>query len=393
MFDWVKKMGRKSAKNHAILAYDMLGEPVWTSQNYSNLAKEGYQKNIIVYRCVNLIARSVASVKLGLYEGDRELDVHPLINLLRSPNPNQSKFQFFESIASYLLLSGNSYLNVISDMDGEPMEMYTLRPDRMTIVPGGDGFPEAFEYHVNDKVSRFVCSDDLSDSPILHLKLFNPLDDWYGMSPVQAASNSIDQHNAVSTHNLALLQNGGRPSGCLMIKNSWYELSEEQRNSLREKLRESYEGAVNTGRMMVLEGDFEWKEIGLSPKDMDFVSGKKLSAREISQAYGVPPILVGIEGDATFANYKEARFHFWEDTVIPMLGYIVTELNDWLAKRYGDGISIKYDEDSIPALAPKREMIWKRISEADFLTTNEKRQALGYSPLQGFDTVNDKVNL
>lgn len=387
MLNWIKKACQKSKNNCAVLAYDFLGEPVWTSQGYVNLSKEGYKKNIVVYRSVNLISRSIASVKLSVYDGNRELDRHPLIDLLKNPNPRQSKSTFLESVIGYLLLSGNSYVNAISSGDIKPVELYALRPDRMAVIPNKDGIADAFEYRVNDRVQRFISNENLYESPILHLKLFNPLDDWYGMSPIEAASNSIDQHNAVSKHNLALLQNGGRPSGCLMIKNSSYELSEDQRNDLKTKIKESYEGMLNSGRIMVLEGDFEWKEMGLSPKDMDFIAGKKLSAREISQAYGVPPILVGIDGDATFSNYKEARFHFWEDTVIPLLEYIINELNMWLSRRYGNHIVIKYDEDSIPALAPKREKIWKKISAAGFLTINEKRQALGYSPIEGLDTI------
>lgn len=370
-----------------MFAYDLLGEPVWTSQNYSSLSKEGYQKNIVVYRCVNLISRSIASVKLSVYKNDEELEKHPLLDLIKYPNTRQSKSTFLETVVGYLMLSGNSYVNVVCDLAGDPSELYALRPDRVTIIPSKDGLTNTFRYSVNDKVMEFASLEELDESPILHLKLFNPLDDWYGMSPVQAASKSIDQHNAVSSHNLSLLQNGGRPSGCLVAKNALSPLTEEQRSQLIAQVRESYQGAMNSGRVMLLEGDFEWKELGLSPKDMDFVAGKKLSAREIAQAYGVPPILVGIEGDATFSNYKEARFHFWEDTVVPMLEYLIGELNMWLAKRYGSEIMIKYDEDSIPALAPKREKIWKKVSEATFLTINEKRQALGYSPIDGLDKI------
>lgn len=387
MLDWIKNISHKSYKPCAMFAYDLLGEPVWTSQNYSSLSKEGYQKNIVVYRCVNLISRSIASVKLSVYKNDEELEKHPLLDLIKYPNTRQSKSTFLETVVGYLMLSGNSYVNVVCDLAGDPSELYALRPDRVTIIPSKDGLTNTFRYSVNDKVMEFASLEELDESPILHLKLFNPLDDWYGMSPVQAASKSIDQHNAVSSHNLSLLQNGGRPSGCLVAKNALSPLTEEQRSQLIAQVRESYQGAMNSGRVMLLEGDFEWKELGLSPKDMDFVAGKKLSAREIAQAYGVPPILVGIEGDATFSNYKEARFHFWEDTVVPMLEYLIGELNMWLAKRYGSEIMIKYDEDSIPALAPKREKIWKKVSEATFLTINEKRQALGYSPIDGLDKI------
>jgi HK97 family phage portal protein len=133
--------------------------------------------------------------------------------------------------------------------------------------------------------------------------------------------------------------------------------------------------------MMILEGEFDWKEMGLSPKDLDFLEGKNTSAREISQAFGVPPMLVGINGDATFANYKEARFHLWEDTIIPLLELILGEFNLWMSSFFGPHLKLTYDTDAIPALVARREAKWAKIMAADFLTINEKRQAVGYSPL------------
>lgn len=385
MIKWLKNICHKSSRNCAFMTYDSFSEPVWMSQNYASLSNEGYQKNIIVYRCVNLISKSISSVRLVVYDNDHELCQHPLVDLLNNPNPGQSKSTFLESVIGSLLISGNAYINVICNDENTPCELYNLRPDRVSVIAGKGGIVESYKYCVNGKSFLLQSNEDLSKSSVIHLKLFNPLDDFYGLSPICAAAKSIDQHNAVSGHNLSLLQNGGRPSGCLMVKNAEYELSNEQRVELKEKIQEAYQGTMNSGKIMILEGDFEWKEMGLSPKDMDFIAGKKLSAREISQAYGVPPILVGIEGDATFSNYKEARFHFWEDTILPMLDYVINEFNMWLSKRYGKDLLIKYDEDSIAALTPKREKLWKKISSASFLTLNEKRQALGYSPIDGLD--------
>lgn len=126
----------------------------------------------------------------------------------------------------------------------------------------------------------------------------------------------------------------------------------------------------------------EWREMGLSPRDLDFAAGKNLSGREIAQAYGVPPTLVGIQGDATYANYKEARLHLWEDTILPLLDTFIAEMNRWLVKPMHPHLKFRYNIDDIPALAHRREPIWDRLKDADFLTTNEKRAALGYPPLK-----------
>ena len=388
MLKWFQKKEReKTSTVGQLIACNVLGRPVWTPRQYDQLADEGYARNVIVYRCVNLISRGVSSVPFLLYKGEQEIDQHPALRLLRHPSPRQAGSAFMEAVVGYLLLSGNSYIEAVSNSQGQPIELHPLRPDRMQLIPGSRGFPIGYEYAVNGRKKTLPCDPVHGRSAVLHLKNFHPLNDWYGLSPIEAAARSIDQHNAVASHNLSLLQNGGRPSGALVIKPGAYpaRLTEEQRLSLREDLKAIYEGHENAGRILMLEGDFEWREMGLSPKDLDFIQGKNVSAREIAQAYGVPPMLVGVPGDATFSNYKEARFHLWEDTILPLTELIVTELSLWLSTLYGEDLQLSYDTDAIPALAPKREEAWGKIAQADFLTVNEKRAAVGYSPLPNGD--------
>jgi len=190
--------------------------PVWTPRQYDTLAEEGYQKNIIVYRCVSLIARGVASVPWQVYKGSCRLEVHPLLTLLENPNPQQGLSRFMEALMSYLLLSGNAYIEAVIP-EREPWELYLLRPDRIRVIPGKAGIPEAFAYNLQGRSVRIPVDPLNGKSRVLHIKTFNPLHDWYGMSPIEAAAHAIDQHNAVASHNLALLQNGGRPSGAMSI--------------------------------------------------------------------------------------------------------------------------------------------------------------------------------
>lgn len=392
MKSWLKRLwsenglnvSKKASSVAPLVAFNALGRPVWTPKRFDSLAYEGYQKNVIVYRCVNLIARGLASVPWLLYDGEEEIYDHPLLNLLNSPSPRQAGSAFMEAMIGYLLLSGNTYIEAVFEGGGIVRELHPLRPDRVTIVPGADGLPAAYEYSVNGKSCRIPCDSKTGESPILHLKLFHPLNDWYGMSPLEAASQSVDQHNTVAGHNLAILQNSGRPSGALMVPTG---LTHAQREEAREDLRRLHQGVQNAGNVIVIEGECKWQEMGLSPKDLDFIEGKNLSAREIAQAFGVPPMLVGVPGDATFANYKEARFHLWEDTIIPLLEYIVAEFNLWLVPFFDEKVRLSYDLDSISALAPRREAAWAKVAGVDFLTVNEKRQAVGYTPIQGGDVI------
>ena len=377
---------RKTSAVAGVIALQSPGRAVWTPCNYAKLAEEGYQKNVIVYRCVNLIARGLASVPWLLYEGEDELETHPLLTLLNCPSPRQAGSAFIEAVVGYLLLAGNAYIEAVFDGNGMPVELYPLRPDRMQVIPGHGGIPAGYDYGVAGNKRRFECDPIQGKAAILHIKTFHPLNDWYGLSAIEAAAKSIDQHNQVAEHNLAILQNGGRPSGALIYKqNDHAPLTDAQRDALRQDLRDHTKGIRNAGQILVCEGDFEWREMGLSPKDLDFISGKNVSAREIAQAFGVPPMLVGVSGDATFANYKEARYHLWEDTIIPLLEFLIAELNLWLCPYFGKNLRLNYDSDAIAALALRRESTWNKIIAANFLTMNEKRQAVGYSPIAGGD--------
>ncbi len=386
-FDHLFRTRERKASSTAPLFASAGGRhPLWTPRQYDTLAHESYQKNIIVYRCVSLIARGVGSVPWKLYEGEHLLEDHPLLTLIQNPNPQQGLSRFMESLTGYLLLAGNVYIEAVIPED-KPRELYLLRPDRMKIVPSNAGHADAYIYSLNGKSISIPVHPITGKSRILHIKTFNPLNDWYGMSPVEAAAHAIDQHNAVATHNISLLQNGGRLSGIVQVNSgkNGEHLTDEQRQRLRDDLKTCVEGMGNSGRMLLLDGDFEWKEMGLSPKDLDFIEGKYLSAREIAQAYGIPPMLVGVPGESTFSNYKEARYHLWEDTILPYVEMIKDEINKWLTPFYQENLIFNFDTDAIPALAPKREALWDKIEKASFLTINEKRSKLGYSPTPNGD--------
>jgi HK97 family phage portal protein len=369
---------------------------------YDLLAEDGYHKNVIVYRCINLIMRGISSVPWLLYKKSKDQDheeeilEHPLLSLLNCPSPKHAGSAFMESVVGHLLLSGNAYIEMIFNHSAVPQELHVLRPDRVNIISNerecSRNIPLGFEYRYQNQCQYYPVDPITGRSRLIHLKLFHPLNDWYGMSPLEAAKLSIDQHNTVSLHNLSILLNGGRPSGALMIKQ---QLTDQQRNILKDDLTTAYEGSKNAGRLLVLEGDMDWKELGFSPKDLDFVSGKQVSAREIAQSFGIPPMLVGVLGDATFANYREARFHLWEDTILPFMEFLLSEFNLWITSLFEEQnfkLRLDYDSDSIPALSSRRESSWQNMISAHFLTVNEKRAALGYGPINGGDTLHNDVN-
>ena len=364
----------KDSRAGALIALTGAGRARWTPRNYADLASEGFTKNAVVYRCVRMIAEAAASTQLRVFANGERADDHPLSRLLAKPNREQSGPEWLEIVYGALQTAGNAYVEAVGD--GEPEELWSLRPDRMAVVPGRGGWPEAWEYSVDGRSIR-IGRDADGWMPVMQLKLFHPTDDYYGLSPLEAAAFAIDVHNASGAWNKALLDNAARPSGALVYGGSDGErLTADQFAALRATLSDTYSGTANAGRPLLLEGGLDWKPMSLSPADMDFIAGKHAAAREIALAFGVPPQLLGIPGDATYANYREANVAFWRGTVIPLVKKTAGALTGWLAPKFGD-VRIEADLDTVPALQAERDALWTRLGAASFLTDEERRRMAG----------------
>jgi HK97 family phage portal protein len=219
-------------------------------------------------------------------------------------------------------------------------------------------------------------------TPICHLRSFHPQDDHYGLSPLQAAAAAIDVHNSASRWSKALLDNAARPSGAIIYRGADGQgaLSAEQYARLQDEMETYHQGARNAGRPMLLEGGLDWKPMGFSPSDMEFQKTKESAAREIALAFGVPPMLLGLPGDATYANYQEANRAFYRLTVLPLAARVIASISSWLSGFSQDCAELRPDLDAVPALSAEREAQWARIAGADFLEASEKRALLGLPP-------------
>ena len=398
-----KEQPKVQRKEAPVVYYNSLGYDSAPKIAYDDLATDGYSENAIVYRCINEISNNASRVKINLFRGDQELDNHPLLDLLYNPSPTMSQVEWFQALYSYLLISGNNYMLSVGGDNTPPTELYNLRPDRMKIRSGTRAMPVAYDYMLKGQIVESYDVDQATGgSKVKHIKLFNPLDDYYGMSPMQASSVDIDQHNLANKHNVNLLQNGARPSGAVIFNpkdetGGNVQLSDVQRNQLMNDVNQRFSGTGNAGKPMLLEGDFEWKEMGLSPKDMDFIQLKNMSAKDIALVYGVPSQLIGIPDSQTYSNFAEAKLALYNETIIPLLDRIQGDLNEWLVPMFNEqGLELRYDIDSIPAMAEQRKRVFESVSagvKEGILTRNEAREQLGYEPMEGADSLLVPANL
>jgi HK97 family phage portal protein len=371
----------KASATGRVVGWGSSGRVTWSPRDVVSLTRTGFMGNPIGFRAVKVISEAAAALPLILQDQNARYDLHPLLDLMRQPNAGQGRAELFEALYGFLLLTGNAYLEAVPGTGKLPGELHVLRSDRMNVVPGADGWPVAYDYVVGGRTHRFAVSEAFS--PICHLKSFHPQDDHYGLSPLQAAAVAVDVHGSASAWSKALLDNAARPSGAMVYKGADGQgtLSSDQYDRLVSEMEMHHQGARNAGRPMLLEGGLDWKPMGFSPSDMEFQKTKEAAAREIAIAFGVPPMLIGIPGDATYANYQEANRAFFRLTVLPLVTRVTAGVSAWLSTFTGEMVELKPDLDQIPALAVERDQQWARVGAADFLTAEEKRSLLGLPPL------------
>lgn len=371
--------------------FDLGGRAKWFGHTYWNFATEAYGKNIIAYHCIKRISESIADIPIKLMIGGKVVEKHPVLDLLKRPNPTQGWKTFMREAVTHRLISGNSYIwgNIVST--GRVMELKNLRPDRVTIMYTAYYEPYEYLYTFYGRIWQFPIEPITQHSVVHHIKEPNPFNDLYGMSPIAAAAMSVDQHNESSEWNKKLLENSARPPGILTIRDKTEtaaSLPAEKLQDLREELQDKIAGSKNAGKIPILNFDMEWQNIGLSPTDMDWINGKDTSARDICYAFGYPPHMLGLPDASTYNNMAEAKLAFYEETVIPMLQNYLEELSYFINYHSGLDILLVPDLDKVSALIPRRESA-RATARADLaaglVTTNEARAESNLPPITGGD--------
>ena len=375
-----RKAGRQGGARPFLFRWGGGGASVgeWP-RSYEAQVREGYVSNPVAQRAVRMVAECVAWAPVYAVPGEGPPPPH----FVRSPSPFRGGALvspvLLETVASQLLLHGNAYLQVLLDTEGFPAELFPLRPERVRVEADASGWPVAYLYRAGEAKSRVLARDGLGRPGVLHLKAMHPLDDHYGLGCLGAAAGAIAVHNAAARWNKALLDNAARPSGALVFDGGkdGGTLSAVQFDRLRDEIEAQFSGSDNAGRPMLLEGGMTWQAMSMTPADMDFAGLKAGAAREIALAFGVPPMLLGLPGDSTYANYREANRALWRLTVLPLAERILSAVSGGLSA-WWPGVKLAVDVDQVTALSEDRERLWAQVSAAEFLSEGEKREMLGF---------------
>ena len=355
----------------------------WKKKGFKQLSADGYESCSTVYACVDRICKCIRPIEILLYDmknrkEPKEVENHEALNLIRKPNEKTSWQNFINTIAAQLLIGGNCYLLKI-EANSRIKELWTLRPDTIRINEKGN-----YEYEsVAGKITY-------TPEQIVHIKTFHPTDDREGLAQTGVAGISIDENMEGKRWTAAVMKNSGVPSGVLK---SIEPLDTITFNSLEKKLEDKTIGS-RKGRPLILEGGLEWQQVSISPRDMEWMNSRKFSTVEICSIYGVPPELIGYPEFRTYNNVAEAKQELYIQTALPLLDFILEQLNVHIISKYYGLNELWYDQDSIQALRTNVDQLWTRVMSAKregLLSLNEARLVIGYKTVKYGNVIYDSM--
>ncbi len=384
MSKWWQFWKKEEKSSNAIRSIMQRNSATWSAREFVAFATEGYRDNPTVRACI--MAKQKAAIECPIIlvnEKGEAVENHPILSLLNKPNPMQSWEKFLTQMIGSHDIAGEG--DVLKIGIGQSVELWPLRPDWLEITTFSMGLPVTCSYTPSDTYEESTVKQ-YQFSELMIWAEYNPLFRWRGLSPLYSAAYSIDTLNEYAKSNKAMLENGMTPSGVLWTDS---EVSDTSFSRLQEQFNGKYAGAKNSGKPMILDGGLKWQGMSFSPRDMEFVSGKRLSQLDVCQVLRVPPQIIGIEGSQTFANYEQARAAFYEDEVIPMVNGLLSELLNFLRKDFKLPPTYKLivDTDGITALEPRRAERNKVIDGLTSLKVDEKRAAMGYQSTEGGDVI------
>ena len=407
----ITKNAQQTAAEYNRAKYQYLGESIlWNPENDRSYIDEGYRKNATVYSLVNIITKAATTIPFQVYEKQSDNDLKrykaltsgtldsstmyqakmlqknalvevkdtALHQLLDRPNAAQSYNSWLTELIAFGKLTGNRYVYGIGPDNGPNQgkytELYVLPSQVVEIVSNGIMQPVK-EYRIEYNGNYSMPADQ-----ILHIKDFNPYYDGtgshlYGQSPLRAGLRSLTTNNEVVTTGVKYLQNQ-TARGVLMSEEG--DLNEVQAQQLKDKFRQQYQGSNNGGDVIITPKKLSWVNFGLNAADVSLIEQYNASIKDICNIFNVPVQLLNNTEASTYNNMKEAKKALYQNAVIPELVKLRDELNRWLVPMYGDNLYLDFDFTSIPELQEENDKVVQQLSQAWWVTPNEKRAVMNY---------------
>jgi len=333
-----------------------------------------------VYSCVRVIAETVASLPLHIYQytekGSEKALAHPLYRILHDePNGEMTSFILRETMLAHLLLWGNSYCQILRDGRGRVIGLYPLLPDKMLVDRNSQGVL-TYEYTTRDGGIARLRPEDVLHIPGLGF------DGIMGYSTVALQKNAIGLGIAAEEYGSRFFSNGATPAGVLTHPNTV-----KNPTALRESWNAAYGGSANSGKVAILEEGLKFERISMPNNDAQFLESRKFQVAEICLIYRVPPHLVGDLEHATFSNIEHLAISFGVHTIRPWLVRIEQAMNRALfSDKEKDRFFVRFNMDGLLRGAYKERMEGYAIGRQNgWLSANDIRELENMNPLSEED--------
>lgn len=350
--------------------------------SYMSQVNDGLKVNPYVARCVNLIASTVASLDPMLFDkdGNEVTDSnHPLARLIRSPSAGKSFYDLTYQAMVHHTLNGNAYLWMVRTIRGVE-EIHACPPDRVQAMPSNNLLSPVSYWTLS------TGSAQIRIDPADMIHVHGPLDTdgIHGISPLDAAAQSVDAQTEARVWNTSLMRNGAKPSMTVSVPEV---MTPDTFQRFKARLSAMFSGARNAGKVMILDGGKTATYDGFNARDMDYSAGITLTAREICLALGVPPELAGDSANKTYANAAEAHREFAINTVEPLAKRYFNALTRALCTEGDEVARIGYDASQIEGMKVDESALISALTACDFLSDNEKRARLSYDAIPDGDVI------
>lgn len=370
------------------------GQPVQADVTLKELVDEGYDASAWVDACVAARVQAMVSVPWRVEQrvGHKRWEVveeeTDLERIWEDPNPDMSAMELQTTTFIRKLLCGNAILQKARDSQGAPMELWPVSPDDLRPVPGAN-FIDHWQV-MPRSVPTWQGRTSYPREDIIHFRMEDPINLFWGRTPLRSATRAVDTDKKATEWNWAAMQNRVNPTGMLLVKG---EFDTERYARIKKLVKDTKEGPKNARRLMVLDGEVDFKSIDSTSLEFDFTEGRKQILREICAVYRVPPPIIGILDDATYSNFFTAQEVFWRNTVIPDLDAVMDTLNRGFRREPrlmgGRQLRLAYDLTTVPALA---DAVIRKMTAAQQLFSMgvpfnviDQKLDLGFGPQVGGD--------
>lgn len=354
------------------------------TKDYLELYGQSDYANPTLHGIVKELAMAVANCNLEFYRKEKGGNLrklrrnHSLVDLFWHINPVTTRFDFWEATIIYLQLAGECpwALEKMS-RTGKPRELWALRPDYLKVVPDSQKFVKGYLYETG--IGKVGYKPD----EIIFLKYFNPLNMWRGQPPFGAARQHLISAYYRSKYHIKFFKQGASPSGVFSSEGTLQEVTYKR---LQKELEAAYSGVDNAHRPLLLDGGLKWTQMGLNPKDADFIQQNALDQEAIAGVANVPSNFAFGGNSFRYGNVqttKEQAKQFWGITIKPLIRKIEEYLNTFLVVRYGTDIFAKFDLSEVDAINDtnmEKSLIASRLVKNGIWSVNDARKELWNMP-------------